>query len=144
MDTPDSATRLALRPLRRDGLGIPSVTGRNQRGRRDGLDRRLPRSTASADGHLRGGPAWFKLYPGLRSDRARDDVITTDSNEAIDARATELEERIMRIARDLSADTGKPLHHWIEETARILAGRAWRLEDTPGGPTVVVDRPYRH
>ena len=71
-------------------------------------------------------------------------MTTLDHNQAIDAQATELERRIMRIARDLAAETGKPLRGWIEETALILAGRAWRIEETPTGPVVVVDRPYRH
>ena len=71
-------------------------------------------------------------------------MTTLETNQAIDAHATELERRIMRIANDLAVETGKPLRHWIEETARILAGRAWRIEDTPAGPVVVVDRPYRH
>ena len=80
----------------------------------------------------------------MRSGAGRDTMTTLDTNQAIDAQATELEQRIMRIARDLAAETGKPLHHWIGETANILAGRAWRIEETPGGPVVVVDRPYRH
>jgi hypothetical protein len=71
-------------------------------------------------------------------------MTTPEDNQSIDARATELEQRIMRIARDLAAETGKPLRGWIEETALILAGRAWRIEETPGGPVVVVDRLYRH
>lgn len=74
----------------------------------------------------------------------RDTMTTLDSNESIDARANELEERIMRIARDLAAETGRPLRDWIAETARLLAGHAWRIEDTPDGPVVVVDRRYRH
>lgn len=59
-------------------------------------------------------------------------------------RGVALQERINRIAADLSVSTGKPLQFWLEETARMLAGdRRWTITDAGEGPRleIVEDEP---
>ena len=54
-------------------------------------------------------------------------------------RGVALQERINRIAADLSVSTGKPLRFWLEETARMLAGgRRWTITDAGQGPRVEI------
>ncbi|HVF33746.1 MAG TPA: hypothetical protein VND91_00300 [Candidatus Saccharimonadia bacterium] len=51
-----------------------------------------------------------------------------------------LQERINRIAADLSASTGKPLSFWLEETARMIAGdRRWKITEAEQGPRLEIE-----